>query len=260
MRFDIAGRTFLIDPYFSRIRRLKAAIGAILPDRAAVAAALPAVTSVSAIIVGHTHFDHALDVPLIAAQSGATVVGSRSLDTLMALSGLPGRTQVCRGGETVGLGPDAAVQMLPSAHGLAVMGKAPFGGEIRASGRFPMRAAGYRAGIVFAPLLRLRDRTFLHIGSANFIAAALAGRSCDVLFLCVPGWKRAEGYPGQVITLTRPQTVVLFHYDDFCAPIPPRGGPKRLPLLDMARLADRIRRHAPGIELLMPEVGARMVF
>src|SRR5262252_6169336 len=41
-----------------------------------------------AVLVGHTHFDHALDVPAIARAHGCPVYGSRSLAHLMGLHGL----------------------------------------------------------------------------------------------------------------------------------------------------------------------------
>jgi L-ascorbate metabolism protein UlaG (beta-lactamase superfamily) len=255
LRFDRDDRTILIEPYHTRVGILKSAVGPIVPDREAINAALPASKKISAIIVSHTHFDHALDVPLLATRCDGKIVGSHSLETLMALGGLPGRTTVCAGGETVPLARKASVTMVRSAHGLVAMGKVPFAGEIRPSNTLPMKAGGYRVGSVFAPKLVFQERTCLHIGSANFIASELEGHLCDVLFLCVPGWKKIKGYPEQVIDLTRPETIVLIHYDDFSTPHVKGAATKRLPFVDLEGMVRAIRAHAPGINLIVPEVG-----
>jgi L-ascorbate metabolism protein UlaG (beta-lactamase superfamily) len=86
-RFDYQGHTLLIDPYVTRIpigRFLRRKVTR--PDATAIARWTE---RADAILVGHTHFDHALDAPAIAKHSGCKVYGSRSLGHLMALSGAP---------------------------------------------------------------------------------------------------------------------------------------------------------------------------
>ncbi len=261
LKFETAEEMILIDPYFTRINLFKTFILAIEPDLAAIKAALPDMKKIKAVIVGHTQSDHALDVPYIADQARqAQVVGSASLDTLMTISGLAGRTTVCRGGERVELAPSAAVTMIRSAHGLVAGGKVPFQGEIRSTANLPMKASGYRVGTVFAPRLELNGTVFQHHGSANFIAEEMEGRTCDVLFLCVPGWKKSEGYPQRLIEITRPQTVVLFHYDDFSKPHAPGRKTRVMPMSDMKGLMNRIKAHAPKVNVIVPQVGEVMSF
>jgi len=261
LRFETEKEVILIDPYYTRVDIFNTLFKRIAPDPAAIGAALPDPERVAAMVVGHTHSDHALDVPWIAARSACQVVGSRSLETLMALGGLPGRTRVCAGGETLELTDAARVTMIRSAHGRLTLGKGvPFDGEISATGTLPMKASGYRVGTVFAPKLELQGKCFLHIGSANFDEARLQGQTCDVLCLCVPGWKRREGYPRRLIEMTRPRAVVLFHYDDFSRSHTPGSKTRRMPLIDMPGIIHAIRRCAPAPEVLVPEIGAAMNF
>jgi L-ascorbate metabolism protein UlaG (beta-lactamase superfamily) len=261
LRFETEKEVILIDPYYTRVDIFNTLFKRIAPDPAAIGAALPDPAKVAAIVVGHTHSDHALDVPRIAARSACKVVGSRSLDALMALSGLPGRTRVCAGGETVELTDSARVTMIRSAHGLLTLGKrVPFDGEIRPTSTLPMKARDYRVGTVFGPKLELQGKCFLHIGSANFDEAHLQGQTCDVLFLCVPGWKRRQGYPQRLIEMTRPRTVVLFHYDNFSKPHVPGKKTRRMPLIDMTGIIHAIQRCAQAREVLVPEIGMTMVF
>lgn len=260
LRFETERDVILIDPYYTRVDIFNTLLKSIAPDEAAIARALPDPQKVAAILVGHTHSDHSLDVPWIAARANCKVVGSPSLETLMSISGLPGRTIVCAGGETVRLSDSATVTMIRSAHGLVAMGKVPFEGEIRTTSTLPMKASGYRVGTVFAPKLELNGLRFLHAGSANFQEGPMEGHTCDVLFLCVPGWKRREGYPQRLIDMTRPRTVVLFHYDDFSRRHTPGTKTRRVPLIDMRGMMRTIRTQAPSVELRVPEVGAVMDF
>ncbi len=261
LRFETDKEVILIDPYYTRVDIFDTLFKRIAPDPAAIAAALPDLEKVAAIVVGHTHSDHALDVPWIAARSACKVVGSHSLETLMSLGGLPGRTRVCADNETLRLTDSAGVTMIRSAHGLLSLGKGvPLDGEIRATSTLPMKAGGYRVGTVFAPLLELDGKRFLHVGSANFDETHLRGHCCDVLFLCVPGWHRRQDYPRRLIEMTRPSSVVLFHYDNFSKPHVPGGKTRRMPLIDMPGLIHATRNCAPAVDVRVPEIGAPMDF
>jgi len=260
LRFEAGETSILVDPYYTRVGLAHALLTPIAPDETAIVSAIPFLDKINAVIVGHTHSDHALDVPFIVSRSNAKLVGSSSLDTLMAASGLPGRTITCRGGETIPLTESASVTMIRSTHGLVALGKVPFQGEIRSSITLPMKASGYRVGTAFAPKLELNDMVFIHNGSANFIESEMEGHTCDVLFLCVAGWKKREGYPERVMDMTGPRSVVLFHYDDFSKHHKPGAKTRELPMMDMQGLIRRIKAHAPRVQVIVPEVGEVMAF
>ena len=83
------GESLFIDPYVSRVPlrslllRRKA-----LPDRAMLDGYGRAPGRVVGVLVGHTHFDHAVDAPAIAARHRVPAYGSDSLARLMALHGV----------------------------------------------------------------------------------------------------------------------------------------------------------------------------
>ena len=87
------GRTgILIDPYVSRSGMLKVLLGSALsPDRELVRQWVGRLGagSIQAVVVSHSHFDHALDAPFFALETGALLMGSES--TLNV-----GRGQACR--------------------------------------------------------------------------------------------------------------------------------------------------------------------
>lgn len=260
LQFHNAKTAILVDPYYTRINFVSTLLSSITPDAVAVDIMVPHPEQVKAIIVGHTHSDHALDVPYIMRRSYAKLIGSQSMDALMSISGQPGRTTVCKGGETVALGESAAVTMIRSTHGLVAMGKVPFPGEIRPTGTLPMKASGYRVGTAFAPKIQMQGMTFLHFGSANFIDEEIAGHTCDILFLCVPGWKKRQGYPENLISMTQAQTVVLIHWDDFSKPRVKGKKTRQMPFVDLEGMIQQIKDHCPEVNILVPEVGEVMAF
>src|SRR6185369_7715532 len=70
-----SGRTtILVDPYLTRSPLTTLVTSRLVPDEAAVRAALP--RKDDAVLCGHSHFDHLLDAPLIAKMTGAKLVGS----------------------------------------------------------------------------------------------------------------------------------------------------------------------------------------
>ena len=85
-RLSYEGTTVLVDPYVSRVP-IRAVLlrRPTLPDAALLDRY---VARADAVLIGHTHWDHAVDAPAIARRDGATVYGSDSLARLMALHGL----------------------------------------------------------------------------------------------------------------------------------------------------------------------------
>src|SRR6185295_15706067 len=83
-RLSYEGRTLFVDPYLSRVpfRDLVLRRRA-LPDPAALERFVRAPGETVGVLVGHTHFDHAVDAPAIARRHGCRAYGSRSLVHLM---------------------------------------------------------------------------------------------------------------------------------------------------------------------------------
>ena len=84
-----AEQTVLIDPYLSRIGKPELLFGRPVPDEQRIERYLDALPApLTAILVSHTHVDHALDVPALARRLDCVFVGSRSLDVLLRAHGL----------------------------------------------------------------------------------------------------------------------------------------------------------------------------
>ena len=255
------GKTWLVDPYYSRWGKWKIFFGRVNPriDRIDQRLAeLPG--DLQAVMVGHTHFDHALDIPPIAHRFDGPVVGSASLDALLRSCGQPDRVTVCRGGERLTLPGDAAVTMLESRHVSGFLGKTPFSGEIEAADHPPVKAAHYLQGCNFICLLEVGGVTFAHSGSANLLDEALVGRTCDVLFMAQPFWKNTRDYHRRLVGTLKPRVVVPFHFDDFTKPLTRDDRAPVLPLLGTAEFMAKLREAAGDAEIIVPETYETMEF
>ena len=181
-------------PYLTRAGSLLAQclVAPLRPNEALLARHLP---RADAIVLGHTHFDHALDAPSIAKRTGAVVLGSRSAAKLCLGQGVP-PTQV----EVVerGAGSEPVVREVgpfrlvfhASAHSPFVLGRVLFEGEIADCDDIPMRMTDYRCGAVFGVEVRVAGKTLSHVGSAEISVGHAEARGrplrCCVLLAGTP--------------------------------------------------------------------------
>ena len=136
-----------------------------------------------AIVVGHTHFDHVLDVPAIAARTGCPVYGSSSLRHLMGLYGLAAQSIDVQPYALYELGP-FRVTFVPSRHSKLLLGLAVYaGGELTCDCLDDLGQGEYRCGQVWGIHIEVGGKTFYHQGSADLIDDAIVHRDVDV-FLC----------------------------------------------------------------------------
>jgi L-ascorbate metabolism protein UlaG (beta-lactamase superfamily) len=245
-----AGHTVLIDPYVTRASLARCVLTPLRPDRGAIRRHTP---HADAIVVGHTHFDHALDVPDIARLTGARVFGSRSAATLCLARGVSAdRVDVVErdaGGVPVEreVGP-FVLRFVPSAHSPLILGRAvPFAGEIADCGDVPMRVQAYRCGAVFGVEIRVAGRTIFHLGSAEIVESRVDVARVDLLLACVAGWTTSRDFPERVGRRIAPGAVLLSHWDDFLRPIHRRA--RMLPAMQLPRFVDRLARAAGGVPI-----------
>jgi L-ascorbate metabolism protein UlaG (beta-lactamase superfamily) len=242
-----AGHVVLIDPYVTRAP-LRAMVGRLTPDAPALARYVP---RADAIIVGHTHFDHALDVPSIAKRTGALVFGSRSAAALCHLGGVaPETIDVVERDQ----GPPVEREVgpfrfrfIPSAHSRLVLGRVPWPGDIADCDEIPMGAQGYRCGAVFGVEIEVAGRRLYHMGSAELVDENIPPSRIDLLLMCVAGWTTAHKLPERAMQRLAPGAVLLSHWDNFCRPIDKPAQP--FPAMQLPRLVDRLTRVSGGVKV-----------
>jgi L-ascorbate metabolism protein UlaG (beta-lactamase superfamily) len=238
------GTSILIDPYVTRARLSTCALAPLEPDLGEIARITP---RADAIIVGHTHFDHALDVPAIARRTGATVFGSKSAVALCRASAIPEAkvVDVERDSSaqpfTAEVGP-FKLRFAASAHSRFMLGRVPFPGEIQDCDHVPLRTEKYRCGAVFRVEIEVFGRTIVHLGSAEIVERVTPPKEVDLLLLCVAGWQSSQGFPERVARALDPKAVLLSHWDNFFRPLDqPLAA---LPAMGVEKLTERLIRVA----------------
>jgi L-ascorbate metabolism protein UlaG (beta-lactamase superfamily) len=235
-----SGQTLLIDPYLTRVP-LKA-----LPRREP-ALADPALHSrylrdswdVVGILVGHTHFDHAIDVPELARSYDTMAYGSDSLMRLMGLYGLGDRAVEIQFHHPYELGP-FTVRFIPSLHSKLLLGyKVPMDGALTCDHLGHLSPRAYRCGAVYGLHIEVAGTTLYHQGSANLIDDQVPTGGVDIFLAGIAGRSFTENYWARILRRLDPQIVVANHYDDFFRPLSaPMGFSTNV---NLAALPDEIR-------------------
>jgi L-ascorbate metabolism protein UlaG (beta-lactamase superfamily) len=201
------------------------------------------IRAADAIVVGHSHFDHAVDVPLIAARTGAPVWGSTSTANLLRAWGLDEAQIVeCDGGEVLEVGP-FRVELVPSEHSRFALGAGvPYAGDIPCSCELPLRGRDYRCGQVFGIFIQVGGLSIYHCGSANLIDDAIPAQASevDLLVMCLAARHVTERFIPRMLARTRPRLLLPSHYDNFFRRTSRRM--QLLPLIQFGRFVDEVEQ------------------
>lgn len=231
------GETALLtDGFFTRPPLLRTLAGRIEPDRNRIGRALEraGIRKLAAVIVVHSHYDHAMDAPEVARRTGAPLIGSESTANVGRGWGLPeDALRLARSGEPLRFG-GFRVTLVKSRHfphGMAM-------GEILRPLTPPARAFDYREGGSYSVLFEHDDGSLLVQGSAGWVDGALKPYRADVVFLGIGALgNRDDEYKDQywreVVRGVGARRVVPVHFDDFSRPLE-----EPLPLLP--RLVDDV--------------------
>lgn len=209
-----------VDPYVSRVsladtlRRRPA-----LPDAALIERHIRPPGDVAGVLVGHTHFDHAIDVPAIARRFECPAYGSASLAHLMALHGERARAVEIEPHRRYELGP-FVVTFVPSLHSKLLLGyRVPYDGELTCEHLDGLKPGAYRCGQVYGIRIEVAGATLYHQGSANLIDEEIRERGVDVFLAGIAGRSFTPDYWTRIIRALEPRVVVASHFDDFFRPV-----------------------------------------
>lgn len=223
-RLTYEGATLLIDPYLTRVplsavfKRTRTVADAALHDRF-----LAGVDDVAGILVGHTHFDHAIDVPALARRFGTKAYGSSSLAQLMSISGLREQAVEVVADTGYEIGP-FVVRFIPSLHSKLILGYAvPSDGELTCEHLDALTPTAYRCGQVYGIHITAGSTTLYHQGSANLVDELVPAGGVDVFLAGVAGRRFTDRYWERILRRLDPAVVLASHYDDFFRPLGATG-------------------------------------
>jgi L-ascorbate metabolism protein UlaG (beta-lactamase superfamily) len=219
-RLTYEGRTVYVDPYLSRV-----SLGDVLRGRTGLADTslherwLAPAGEVLGVLVGHTHFDHAIDVPTICRTHGCPAYGSSSLVQLMRLHGLVEQAVLITPHEPYELGP-FRVTFVPSVHSKLLLGyRVPADGELTCEHLEALTPAAYKCGQVWAIHIEVAGVSFYHQGSANLLDEEIRHRGVDYFLAGIAGRRFTDDYWRRILGALQPRVVVASHFDDFFRPL-----------------------------------------
>ncbi len=238
--------SILIDPYVSRCGFFKVAMGIPLkPDRQAIRKWTDFFgKNIRAVCISHSHFDHCLDAPFFAKETGAVLMGSESALNVGRGASLPEERLVAAvPGREMAVGSFRLV-FIESRHGPAFLSRVPYPGRIDKPLTGPRPAGDYKLGQVYAIHLSHPCGTIVHHGSAGFIPGMYEGKKADIVLLGITGRGDTHAYLKNVPLELGARLVIPIHFDNFFLPLKKKL--KNLPgtrLKEFYAAAGRYQKH-----------------
>lgn len=220
---------WMVDGWFSRFGPLHLLVRKIAPDVEAIKRGLEAneVSKLAAVIPVHSHYDHAMDAPLVASLTGASLFGSESTANIGRGLGLEeSRIQVFTHRKPVRLGA-FLVTPIESRHfefpDPAVRERALGQKQISAPLVPPVSVFDYRVGEAYILHVNHPRGSFLIVGSAGYVPGALQSLEADVVFLGVGGLGSQtddyrETFWQETVAAVSPSRVIPIHFDSLTGP------------------------------------------
>jgi len=205
------------------------------------------------ILVGHGHFDHAIDIPAIVqvapkarvfcAPRVARVLAARRVPAERIHTLSPGQVFEAGGARVTALATRHIRYDLPLV--LATLRRT---GMRRLLGFWPL--VGWPAGGPLSYLIEAEGHTVLHISTCGPTAAeleSLAARAVDLLLIPLQGHTHIDRLAAHVAVRIRPRSILVHHQDDFAPPISQR--------VDVAPFRRRMQSMLPNVPVLEIDVG-----
>ncbi len=257
-------------PLFSNPSFVGTGLTGIVSDSAAVDAGLNGrdLSDVRAILVGHGHYDHLMDVPYVARRYAPTarIVTTTTVQNLLGTwAGLDDRLvlvddsagDVDHMGRWIDLGPGLRVLPLRSNHAPHFDGYTFYAGTVDTPRDTPPRwATEWLDGPSFAFLIDFLDAdgsVAFRIYYQDAVAGAprgfapaelMAERPSDVAIFVPSTFDQVDWHPEAFVANLRPRWVLLGHWEDFFGP--PSGEARSVALTDVNHFRARLRRVHEG--------------
>lgn len=238
--FDDGQNQILMDGFFSRPSLWKVMSSKVSGNPALLEQVIQdyQLNRTQAILVSHSHYDHALDLPELAGKlPHVQIVGSKSTVNIARSNPAVQASQLrhAMSGQTLAWG---AFQVTPiaSAHTPPTPVNDDLGEEVAAPLKLPAKFSAFKEGGSFDYLIEHQGQKILVKASTGFIPGQLKDVQADILFLGIAQLSRQSqeyqsAYLAQTLATVKPKVVVPIHWDDFFQPLDQ-------PLQFLPRLAD----------------------
>ena len=220
--FDDGETAWMTDGFFSRPSYARVVFTKIEPDRGAIERGLKqlGVTKLAAVVPVHSHYDHAMDSPVVARQTGAMLIGSESTLNVGRGLGMPeARMRKVVPNESLTLGK-WKLTFIESKH-VPLPFKKDHVDTIDKPLVPPVHALKWGEGMTWAiHIEHASGSKMLVLGSAGLAPGSLKDRRADTVFLGVgSAGKQTLEYRTQwwdeSVRKVGARRVVPIHWDDF---------------------------------------------
>lgn len=246
--FDDGETAFMIDGFFTRPGMLRTLLCRIKPNPKLIRQYLKVakIKKLEAVIVAHSHYDHALDAPYVARLTKARLIGSESTGRIArALKRKPNPIEVISGGERKKVG-NFEITFIQSQHSPITLLKrfqidrVLLAGEVDDQFKSPARWSHYKEGGSYSLLVEHAGKKILVQSSAGYVSGALNGREADIVFLGIGALgKQSDEYRAdywrEVVAAVGARRVIPIHWDDFSRPL-------SRPLVPPSPLSDNVQQ------------------
>jgi len=234
----------LTDPFVSNPSSGKVVFGKIRIDTAIVNQYIPETQNIRMVIIGHSHYDHLLDLPYIASRlnDDVSVCGNETMLHTMApyhlkqpLESMNNKTgNIDRKGQWT-YSVDSSIRIMPfvSKHPPHMLGielyKGPLNNDLE---KTPLKAKKWKSGLTLSYLIDFMNKT--HKGTVDyriFFQSSPADqpmgfypvemndeKKVDIAILSAGAVKSVDTYPKEILEQTNPAVLVLAHWENFFRP------------------------------------------
>ena len=268
-------------PFFSNPSFVKTGLAHIQSDVEAVRRFMPRRPGVSAILIGHAHYDHLMDVPAVvklktphatiytsesAANSLASIEPALSIETVDSRAWKPGQPQVW----IPVPGTQVRVLAISSEHAPHLWGITLMKGSYdKPLTQLPSRGSGWLEGRTHSFLIEFRDANDrpefrIHyqdsasnggvgMPPSNLDPGAGGQRPYTIMIPTVASWDKVSAYPTDLIDRLKPDFAVLAHWEDFFLPFTREPGSlRRVRLTDPEPFIDELGRLMGARAFVLP--------
>jgi L-ascorbate metabolism protein UlaG (beta-lactamase superfamily) len=233
----------------------------IQPDASAVARWVERLgaTRVAAVLVTHSHYDHAMDAPSFARLCDAPLCGSSSTAMIGRGGGLPEAQLVQVEPGQVLIHGDFEVHFRPSVHGPSPLGDPPHAGHITSPLVPPAHHAAWRHGDTWVLWVRHPQGSFVHQGTADTLPETLRGVQAELCMSCLV-WRRSTlDVLQRTVDAVGASRLIPLHSDNMF--LPPEAGFTPMPGADVAGFFADMARIRPALRVdTLPMGEARPLF
>jgi L-ascorbate metabolism protein UlaG (beta-lactamase superfamily) len=181
------------------------------------------VKNLKAIFTSHTHFDHAIDAPIVSKMTGAKLYGSKTLKYLSLSHGVePSKIVEAPHGFKVQVGK-FTITVIKSAHGKILGFYEYLGGELLEKVKTPINISHYKMGGAFSYLIEHEGKNYFFQQATRYtpeLKAAIKDKEFEVFFQGLGNRRSTKDLADNIWKMTKKiNLIVPVHHDNFFFPL-----------------------------------------